>query len=669
MVTLGIILARTGSKGLPGKCVRELLGRKLIEYTFDHAKASKLLTHVVLTTDCEEAKELARAYDIEVIDRPAELATDTATVDAAARHAVEEWERSHEATKPRSHEGVGTEASLTRRVKDRLRHEGTPPLNPPLVRGEARRVDIFVLLYGNIPVRRAGLIDEAIEKLIATGADSVRSVAPVTKQHPDWVHRLEGDRMVQFRPNSIYRRQDLAPLFYHDGAIVVVTRAALFGALQTPDDKQAFLGRDRRAIVCEPEDAVDVDTAVDLHLAEAVLRQGQRRSDEATKRRRLENCRLSMIDCRLAIAGREVGGGARTFVIAEAGVNHNGDILTALRMVETAKQCGADAVKFQMFRAAELASTEAPAAAYQHERCGATSQREMLSKLELSDREFARIARRCDEVGIALVITPFGVEDVARIQTHCSQSSGTHVDVKEFDGSRGLKPAAQGVAAIKIASTDLTNGPLIDAAARTELPMIVSTGASTLDEIRAAVERISALSAGDRLVLLHCVSCYPTPGDAINLRAIQALGNAFRVPAGLSDHTTSTQTGGWAVAAGARVLEKHFTLDKSAAGPDHAMSLSPLELTEYVRAVREAERALGTGEVGVSHLEEDVRRAARKSVVAAQAIGAGTRITPEMLTLKRPGTGIEPDRMGELLGRHASIDIPGDTLLSWKMVK
>jgi CMP-N,N'-diacetyllegionaminic acid synthase len=231
MDVLGIILARAGSKGLPGKCMRELLGRPVIAYTFDHALASRRLTATVLSSDSEPAKRLAQALGIEVIDRPAELATDTATVDAAARHAVEEWE---------------------------TRHQG--------------RVHIAVLLYGNIPVRPDGVIDRAVAKLIETKADSVRTVAPVSKQHPDWIHRLDGDRMIQFRPNSIYRRQDLEPLYYHDGAVAAVTRGALFDALKTPDDHQAFLGNDRRALVQRCEDAVDIDEAVDLHIAETILR-------------------------------------------------------------------------------------------------------------------------------------------------------------------------------------------------------------------------------------------------------------------------------------------------------------------------------------------------------------------------------------------------------------
>jgi len=230
MTALGIILARAGSKGLPHKCIRPLLGRPLIEYTFEHALAATSLDDVVLTTDSQPARELAERCGIRTIERPAILATDTATVDAAARHAVETWEAD-----------------------------------------SGRRADIVVLLYANVPVRPPTLIDRAVELLARSGADSVRSVAPVGKHHPDWLHRLDGDRMSQFRPNSIYRRQDLEPLYYHDGAVVAVRRRALFDALLTPDDKQAFLGRDRRAIVLRPDEAVDIDEPLDLLLAKAIL--------------------------------------------------------------------------------------------------------------------------------------------------------------------------------------------------------------------------------------------------------------------------------------------------------------------------------------------------------------------------------------------------------------
>jgi CMP-N,N'-diacetyllegionaminic acid synthase len=231
MFTLGIILARAGSRGLREKCMHPLLGRPLIEYTFEHAGSAKCLDAIVLSTDCRSAARLAALHGIDVIARPAELATDTARVDDAARHAVQNWESDH----------------------------GHP-------------IDAAVLLYANIPVRAAGVIDRAIAHLQRSGADSVRTVAPIGKHHPDWLHRLNGDRMEPLRSNGIHRRQDLEPLYYHDGAVVVVTRGALFESPDLKDDPQAFLGRDRRALVQWPDEAVDVDEAFDVIVAEALLR-------------------------------------------------------------------------------------------------------------------------------------------------------------------------------------------------------------------------------------------------------------------------------------------------------------------------------------------------------------------------------------------------------------
>ncbi len=229
--TLGVILARAGSKGLPNKCIRPVLGRPMIEYTIDHALAAERLNAVLLTTDSPPAQEIARRRGVEVIERPAEVADDTAAVDSVARHAVACYERGHGAT-----------------------------------------VDAVVLLYGNIPVRAPNIIDRAIVHLAETGADSVRTLAPIGKHHPDWLHTLDGDRMVQFRPNSIHRRQDLSPLYYHDGAVIAVRRAALFAAANARNDPHAFFGRDRRGIVQAADATVDVDDPIDLCLAEAILR-------------------------------------------------------------------------------------------------------------------------------------------------------------------------------------------------------------------------------------------------------------------------------------------------------------------------------------------------------------------------------------------------------------
>jgi len=342
------------------------------------------------------------------------------------------------------------------------------------------------------------------------------------------------------------------------------------------------------------------------------------------------------------IQERAIGDGRPVFIVAEAGVNHNGCEKTAVRLIDAAVDAGADAVKFQVFRASELVTAAAPTAAYQKRGGGRSSQRAMLAELELSDDAFRRISEYCTNRGVVFLGTPFSPSDVERLVSFRA-------------------------AAIKIASTDLANGALLDAACGTGSALILSTGASTVDEIESAVGRVRG--AGAPLILLHCVSCYPTPMESINLRAIGELARGFCVPCGLSDHTLSTETGGWAVAVGAVVLEKHLTLDRAADGPDHAMSLDPAGFSEYVSAVRRVEGALGSGRLGMIEPEADVRRVARRSVVAARRIASGLRLTAEMLTLKRPGDGIPPDKLDALVGRTAVVDIAGDTLLSWDMVE
>ncbi len=341
----------------------------------------------------------------------------------------------------------------------------------------------------------------------------------------------------------------------------------------------------------------------------------------------------------LRIGDRLVGPAAPVLVVAEAGVNHNGKLATAIRMVRAAADAGADAVKFQAFSADRLATAAAPAAGYQK----ASGQRELLAALELSPLELAQVKAECEALGLIFLATPFSPRDVANLH--------------------GL-----GVAAIKIASPDLANPPLLRVAGETRLPVILSTGASHLEE----VERAAGLLADagcPQLVVLHCVSSYPTAQADCNLRAIRTLGDRIGAPAGFSDHTAEPDTAAFAVAAGAVLLEKHFTLSRSQAGSDHFFSLEPGELERYVDAARRAEVMLGHGRREPSPAEQEVRRVARSSVVSAQAIPAGARIERGMLTVKRPAGGVEPARMEELVGRHARQDIPPDTTIQWEMVQ
>ncbi len=344
----------------------------------------------------------------------------------------------------------------------------------------------------------------------------------------------------------------------------------------------------------------------------------------------------------LCLGDRPIGPGHPAYIIAEAGVNHDGELEKALRLVDAAAEAGADAVKFQVFRADHLSTPDALAALYQRH-AGHTSHYEMLRALELEDSDFLHIRDACRARRIEFLATPFSIPDLQRLMT--------------------LSPCA-----VKVASTDLTNWPLLEAIAGVDRPILLSTGASTAEEIGATVQHLRACRATERTVLLHCVSAYPTPLDAANLRAIGTKARRYRMLCGFSDHTTAVSTGAGAVAAGAVVLEKHITLDPTTAGPDHALSLSPDDFRHYVGEVRTIERALGNGAIRVHPLEEDVRRAARKSLVAIREVPAGTTLTADMFASKRPGEGVGPNELRAVIGRKLIRPLAANTPLTWEML-
>lgn len=338
-----------------------------------------------------------------------------------------------------------------------------------------------------------------------------------------------------------------------------------------------------------------------------------------------------------------IGPGAPVYVVAEAGVNHDGDVGLARELIHAAADARADAVKFQVFAADRLVTRSAPPARYQRETAAAESQHEMLSRLELSWQAFADLAAYAGRQGIEFLATPFSAADL------------------EFLVSLRLR-------ALKLASPDIVNPVLLDAAAASGLPVIASTGAADLDEVKAGVARFRRAGGGP-LALLHCVSSYPALEEEANLGAIRTLSEVFGCVSGFSDHTQSLTTGGYAVAAGARIIEKHLTLDRSRHGPDHAFSLEPDMMVEYVRNVRAAEQVVGHGRIELSESQRDVRRVARGSVVAACDINVGQTLARAMLTVKRPGTGIAPLDLDKLVGRVAARDIPADTALTWDDVR
>jgi N-acetylneuraminate synthase len=350
-------------------------------------------------------------------------------------------------------------------------------------------------------------------------------------------------------------------------------------------------------------------------------------------------------------------------IIAEAGVNHNGSIDRALELVDVAAEAGADVVKFQTFKAEKLATSRAAKAEYQVINTGrADSQLAMLQKLELSVDDHGRLAERCRAKGVAFMSTAFDVDSLSLLS--------------RFD-----------MPATKIPSGDITCADLLLRAARMRRPMLVSTGMATLGEIEQALGVIAfgltseSAPAGfedfeaaylsdagkralrDKVVLLHCVTEYPAPVEAANLRAMDTIAAAFGLPVGYSDHTEGIAVSLAAAARGAVVIEKHFTIDRRLPGPDHAASLEPSELQQLVRGIRDIEGALGKPAKGPVPTELRNRTVARRSLVAARHISKGERFTPEMITAKRPGDGMSPMKAWDLIGRPASRDFHVDEKL------
>jgi N,N'-diacetyllegionaminate synthase len=331
---------------------------------------------------------------------------------------------------------------------------------------------------------------------------------------------------------------------------------------------------------------------------------------------------------------------ARVFIIAEAGVNHNGSVDLALKLVDAAKASGADAVKFQTFRAERLATETAHKAAYQERTVsGSESQLEMLKRLELSAEAHRRIIEHCREAGIEFLSSPFDSESADLLES---------LDVR----------------IVKIPSGEITNLMFLKHIAMKGRPVILSTGMSTLGEVEEAVAAIRC-NGSPSLTLLHCVTEYPAPYAEVNLRAMMTLKQAFGLPVGYSDHTPGIEIAIAAVAMGAEVIEKHFTLDRGLPGPDHAASLEPGELAEMVQAIRHVEAALGNGIKTPAPCEVPNIGVARKSIVADRNLPAGHRISEDDLRVKRPGTGLAPRLLDQVVGRMLRNAVQKDELIRW----
>ena len=344
-----------------------------------------------------------------------------------------------------------------------------------------------------------------------------------------------------------------------------------------------------------------------------------------------------------AVAGRPIANGRPTYVIAEVGSNHDRDMGVARALVDSAADAGADAIKFQTYSGSRIYSSKTPRIEYLARFTDKTPA-ELLEEISLPREWQPELAAYARERGIDFFSSPFDHEAVDEL-------------------------AALDVPVMKIASAEIVDLPLIRHAAAAGRPLIISTGMSTLADVEDA---LSAAADGGAVAvgLMQCTSVYPAPVDSVNLRAMETLRAAFGVPTGLSDHTAGTAVAIAAAALGAAFVEKHVTLDRSSTGPDHPFAIEPSELTEMVRGIRDAQLALGDGRKGGPTAEEREENftVARRSLILTRDLPAGTPLEREMLTVKRPGTGIAPKHLDIVLGRPLRVDVEEDDILTWEML-
>jgi N-acetylneuraminate synthase len=339
------------------------------------------------------------------------------------------------------------------------------------------------------------------------------------------------------------------------------------------------------------------------------------------------------------IGTRRVGEGAPCFIIAEAGVNHNGSLSLARELIEAAAEAGADVVKFQTFRTEDVVTEDAPKASYQKQTTGVEeSQANMLRKLELPNEFYPELLALAKEKKLIFLSTPFGVASVDFL-------------------------ADLGMPAFKIPSGEITHPALLSRMAAKHKPLLISTGMSTLEEVEEAVRLVEARGARE-FCLLQCTSNYPANPADVNLRAMITMRQHFGVPVGLSDHTEGFEVSLAAVALGAAVIEKHLTLDRSLPGPDQAASMEPDEFAIMVRGIRKVEASLGDGRKIPAASELGVAAVARRSMVAARTLPAGTVLTAQDISFKRPGTGMLPSALPKVLGKTMARDLAAGHLLS-----
>jgi N,N'-diacetyllegionaminate synthase len=578
MRVLALVTARGGSKGFPGKNLARLAGRPLVCWAYRALDLFRqnCLAHDIILHLSTDAQTIADAWPIDA--RPTHLRPAELASDSATSHAVIDYELQRFAAL-----GLPCDAVIL-----------LQPTSPLITHDDIMRV----------------------WQPIADGT-ALSSIAVVKAAHPlAWARHIDADGHLipaVAQANSA-QRQNQTPAYFPTG---------LYAA------RSSFLQQHQRFDVAEKtcaveiahEHAVDIDYPHDLAVAAALLQQ-HKRNDH------------------FYLGQRLIGGDAPCFVIAEAGVNHNGDPQRALALVHAAADAGADAVKFQTFRAKDLVGASARKAAYQTANTGSDeSQLAMLERLELGPEVFRHLKAEAEKRGLIFLSTP-------------------------FDQASAELLSSLGVVGFKLGSGDLTNLPFLTSIAHFGKPIILSSGMANLDEVEDAVHTLNAAGC-QQVAMLHCVSSYPAPINDSNLRAMDSIRLALGVTVGMSDHSMGWEVTLAAVARGAKIIEKHVTLDRRLPGPDHAASIEPHELKIMIQQIRLIESALGDGIKIPAACERDTAEVARRSVVAARDITPGTALTTADLAIKRPGTGIQPRHYNGLLGRTLKRGLVANEPLQW----
>jgi N,N'-diacetyllegionaminate synthase len=575
---LAVIPARGGSRSIPRKNLQTVAGRPLIAWTIDAARRARRVDRVIVTTEDEEIAAVAR-----------------------------EW---------------GAEVPMLRPAE--LARDDTPGIEPVihavswLHEHEGYDPDVVLILQPTSPLRLADDIDASVSLYHERGVKALISVC--RNAHPDsWTSKMTPDGILtEFRPQleEPTVRQEGADRYGQNGAIYLIDRAHLVA-------QHTLYADSTLAYVMPADRSLDIDDAWQLTAAGAWL------SNRHAART-------------VAIDRRRIGLGNPVFVVAEAGVNHNGRLDLAERLVDAAAAAGADAVKFQTWKTDELVTRSAPLAEYQRGDGPAKTQYDLLHELELDETALRVLKARAESRGLLFFSTP---------DEESSADLLERLDVPAF----------------KIGSGEVTNLRLLRHVAAKGRPLILSTGMATIAEVAEAVRAIE--TAGNHaLILMHCVSAYPSPVEESNLEAIGTLRSAFGCPVGFSDHTMTIDAAAAAAAKGAVVIEKHITLDRAMPGPDHQASFDVVQFRAMVDAIRRAESSLGDGVKRPMPSELPNRAVVRKVLVAARAMRAGQVLGEQDIALRRAGAGLAASDLIRVIGRTLRCDVDRDAPITAQVI-